>query len=157
MMTPTFIGVRVSMTARGHDTFEHTADMGITGWASGPEGALEEAAQAMFELIYDVEGVKAQREITVHASARGPDGLLVEFLNELLSRADLEDLAFTKVEIESIDVAGYEWSGRGRVSGVDRNGMAGRFLSEVKAATWHMAYLGREPGGMWRARCVVDM
>jgi SHS2 domain-containing protein len=40
---------------RGHDTIEHTADMGICGWGRIENDAFEEAALAMFELMVDGE------------------------------------------------------------------------------------------------------
>ena len=145
------------MAGRGHETLEHTADMGLRGWGGSPAEAFEETALAMFDLMIDRAG--AASEITYSLSIGGRDltDLLVEFLNELLSLADIEDAAFVSVSIEKLNGEGAEWDLDAVIGGIPRKRCMKCLLSEVKAATWYGASVVRTTDGRWVAGCVVDL
>lgn len=145
------------MQARGHGTIEHTADMGIRGWGASIAEAFEETALAMFELMADLDGVTADREITVSCNGIDREELLVEFLNALLARADLEEMVLQSVEVGRVENAGGQWSLTARAGGAPRETVAGRLLTEVKAATYYGASVRMSGGDRWEARCVVDI
>lgn len=145
------------MTGRGHETVEHTADMGLRGWGGTQLEAFEETALAMFELMVDRRGVVAQKEFRLSIGGMDLTGLLVEFLNELLSLADIEDMAFVSVMIERFGGEGEDWELDAVVGGLPRGKCRKRLLSEVKAATWYGASVERESDGRWTAGCIVDM
>jgi SHS2 domain-containing protein len=145
------------MTARGHETLEHTADMGLRGWGRSPSEAFEETALAMFGLMLDGRGVAAEDEYLLSIGGRDLAGLLVEFLNELLSLADVEDSAFVSVRIDRLQGEDDEWDLDAVIGGIPRGRCGDRLLSEVKAATWYGAYVNRESDGRWLAGCVVDL
>ncbi|HUV36728.1 MAG TPA: archease [Patescibacteria group bacterium] len=145
------------MRERGHDTIDHTADMGIRGWGAGIPEAFEEAARAMFELAAELDGLAADREVSVSCEGTDAEELLVEFLNTLLTRADLEDLVFVRVSIDRLGKDGGSWRLGARVMGAPRERAAGRLLTEVKAATYYGASVRMSGEGLWEARCVVDL
>jgi SHS2 domain-containing protein len=145
------------MTGRGHESLEHTADMGLRGWGGSPAEAFEETALAMFDLIIDRKGVFAEKDHHLSLGGRDLTELLIEFLNELLSLADVEDSAFVSVRIERLDGGGDEWDLEAVVGGIPRAKCRKRLLSEVKAATWYGASISREGSGRWVAGCVVDL
>ena len=145
------------MTGRGHETVEHTADMGLRGWGGTQLEAFEETALAMFELMVDRRGVVAQKEFRLSIGGMDLTGLLVEFLNELLSLADIEDMVFVSVMIERFGGEGEDWELDAVVGGLPRGKCRKRLLSEVKAATWYGASVERESDGRWTAGCIVDM
>ncbi len=145
------------MTGRGHETLEHTADMGLRGWGGSPAEAFEETALAMFDLMVDRHGAAAETDHRLSIGGRDLTGLLIEFLNELLSFADIEDTAFVSVRIERLEGGGEEWDLDAVIGGIPRGKCRKRLLSEVKAATWYGASVGRDSDGRWVAGCVVDM
>jgi len=145
------------MTVRGHETLDHTADMGLRGWGTSPAQAFEETALAMFDLMVDRRGVVAQKEFRLSIGGMDLTGLLVEFLNELLSLADIEDMAFISVMIERFEGEGEDWELDAVVGGLPRGKCRKRLLSEVKAATWYGASVERENDSRWTAGCIVDM
>jgi len=145
------------MAARGHETLEHTADMGIRGWGETPAEAFEETALAMFDLIIDRRSAEREEDYSLSLGGRDLTGLLVEFLNELLSLADIEDSAFVSVKIMRLEGDCGEWDLDAVVGGIPRDRCRKRLLSEVKAATWYGASVEREKGGRWVAGCVVDL
>jgi SHS2 domain-containing protein len=145
------------MRTRGHGTIDHTADMGIHGWGDSIAVAFEETATAMFELMADLEGLEADRDTAVSCEGNAPEELLVEFLNNLLSLADIEDMVFTEVAVDRLERTGECWMLTARARGATRERAAGRFLTEVKAATYYGASVIESGEGRWEARCVVDL
>jgi SHS2 domain-containing protein len=145
------------MTGRGHETLDHTADMGLRGWGTSPAQAFEETALAMFDLMVDRSGVVAQKEFRLSIGGMDLTELLVEFLNELLSLADIEDMAFVSVMIERFEGEGEDWELDAVIGGLPRGKCRKRLLSEVKAATWCGASVKRENDSRWTAGCIVDM
>lgn len=146
-----------SMRARGHDTIEHTADMGIRGWGGGMAEAFEETALAMFELMADIDGLAADRAVHVSCAGADREELLVEFLNALLSRTDIDEVVLVSVEITALERRGDEWMLAARARCAPRAHAAGRLLAEVKAATYYGASVRESGRGRWEARCVVDL
>ena len=145
------------MKARGHETLEHTADMGLRGWGRTPAEAFEEAALAMFGLMVDGRSLRGETEHRLSIGGRDLTDLLVEFLNELLSLGDIEDTVFLSVKVERLEGDGDEWDLEAVIGGVPRGRCAESLLSEVKAATWYGASVERDSGGRWTAGCVVDL
>lgn len=145
------------MTARGHETLDHTADMGLRGWGDTPAEAFEETALAMFDLMIDRKGTAAENEYSISIGGRGLTDLLIEFLNELLSLADVEDAAFVSVSINRLIGEGEEWDLDAVIGGIPRGRCMKRLISEVKAATWYGASVDRATDGRWIAGCVVDL
>ena len=145
------------MDKRGHDTIDHTADMGIRGWGESREQAFEETALAMFGLIIDGSGLKPDKKISFEVGGQSPSELLVEFLNRMLSDADIEEIAILYVYVESIEDAGGALRLKGGAEGISREAVRERLSGEVKAATYYGASVEVDGDGRWEARCVVDL
>jgi SHS2 domain-containing protein len=145
--------------SRGHETIDHTADMGICGWGPVESDAFEETALAMFELIADGTGVSPTTSVNIEVEGNGLAELLVEFLNALLTRADIEELVFLDVETEIVSPSGSDvtYTLRARVRGIPRERVTDRLIREVKAATYCGASVQRDPEIGLVARCVVDL
>ena len=144
---------------RGHETIEHGADMGIRGWGSETREAFEEIARAMFELIVDGEGIEPEKRFDVRAEGETEEELLVDFLNGLLTRADIEEMVFLDVDIDMLE----ETEGTGTwhieavAGGVPMAGVGERLLREVKAATYYGLSVKREDSGNTTVTAVVDL
>ncbi len=145
------------MPVRGHDTIEHTADMGIRGWGSAVEQAFEETALAMFELIIDGAGLKPAEEVHFEVEGQTLTELLIEFLNKLLLDADIVELAFLSVRVDSIEEHEGVFRLRGGAKGISRNDVRDRLLAEVKAATYCGANVVKDENERWEGCCVVDL
>jgi SHS2 domain-containing protein len=145
------------MKERGHETLEHTADMGIRGWGASLEEALEETAASMFELMADIHGLEPGVEVTVTCSGKDEGELLVEFLNALICAADVKELILCSAVIDSLKKNRDGWSLEAIGRGVPRDEMTGRLLVEVKAATYCGISVTEDGEGSWVAQCVVDL
>ncbi len=134
-----------------YETFEHEADIGVRGYGSSIEAAFENAAQALYSVIVNVQSVRQKEKRTVSVSAADPELLLVEWLNALLSLSDIERIVFSRFEvrISNTTLYGTAWGEQ-----LDRNRHEPGV--EVKGATYHMLSVRKE-GGLYVAQCVVDV
>lgn len=144
---------------RGHETVEHAADMGIRGWGGFESEAFEEIALAMFELIVDGEGIEPRKSIDIRAEGKDNEELLVDFLNNLLMMADIEELVFLGVEVRKIwsDKAGRQYYLDAVAGGVPIAEMRDRLVREVKAATYYGVSVTTDRSGITSATVVVDL
>lgn len=145
------------MRARGHETVEHAADMGIRGWGTSLEEAFEETAEGVLELMVDREGLGGGDGFHISLTGKDLEGLLVDFLNEIISLSDLEDSIFTDVVVSGLSSTHEGWTLEASLSGVPREGREGAILSDVKAVAWYGAEVAGRPGEGWTARCLVDL
>ena len=83
----------------GFEEIEHTADWALRVWAPDLAGLLEEAARGMYALsgIRLEVGAREMRSLKVEST--DAEGLLVNFLSELLHLAEKEKLAFDTFEL----------------------------------------------------------
>ncbi|MEX2143775.1 MAG: archease [Anaerolineales bacterium] len=112
----------------GFEEIEHTADWSLRIWAPDMAGLLKQAAKGMHQLsgISLAPGERVTRRITVEAV--DAEGLLVNFLGELLHILDQEGLAFDQYELsvaENVVIANLEGTK-----------VAAR-KKEIKAVTYH--------------------
>ena len=133
------------------EIFEHKADVGIRGRGKTLEEAFEDAARAMFSVMVDLETVRPIEAFEVEVSASDEEALFVEWLNELLSVADLNDVVFSdfKVEISGNALKG---KARGEKWDLERH----KPKTEVKAATYS-SLLVKNENGSYVAQCIVDV
>ena len=145
------------MLSRGHETVDHTADMGIRGWGRTPGEAFEEAAAAMFELMVDAPGLDPSRRSTISREGADLTELLIEFLNGMLSDADLSGTVYLGAAIKKLVNIGGTWALDAAIEGVPLADVRDRLRIEVKAATYCGASVLEQDPGVWIAQCVVDL
>jgi len=131
--------------------------MGIRGWGRTLAEAFEEIASAMFELMVSGEGLDPSRQIAVSREGADLTELLVEFLNVLLSDADVSGTALLRVSVGTLEKRGETWAIEAVAGGVPVAEAHERLLVEVKAATYYGAAVTEHGPGKWEARCVVDL
>src|SRR5271165_4292981 len=87
-----------------HETFEHTADMGLRVRADDLNALFVEAAQALFEAIAgDSSVIVAKRQVDITLAGQERDYLLFDWLKELLYFFDSELLLLSKFEVKITD------------------------------------------------------
>lgn len=145
------------MSARGHETIDHTADMGIRGWGRTPSEAFEEIAAAMLELMADLRGLEPSRRAAISREATDLTGLLLEFLNALISGADIAGIVLVRAAVTRLERVGENWIIEALASGCPVGDVRDRLLVEVKAATYYGASVTERKTGGWSAQCVVDL
>ena len=118
------------------------------------EELFRDSATAAFEVMADTKTVKPvlTREIMLENEAL--DGLLIDWLSELVFLKDSESLLFSvfDVNIKKNDV--YVLKGAAKGEKIDRE--KHRIRSDVKAVTYHLLEV-KKTGDKWVARVVLDI
>jgi len=131
----------------GFEEIAHTADWSLRVWAPDLAGLLEQAARGMLELsgIRLEAGKRIRRRLTVEST--DAEGLLVNFLAELLHLLEQEELAFDQYELavsENVVKANLEGA---RVA---------EHKKEIKAVTYHNLKIVKK-GAQVEAELVFDV
>lgn len=134
-----------------YETFEHEADIGIRGFGSTIEEAFEHGAKAMFSIIVDLNTVEAKDSVELSCSAFDTETLFVEWLNNLLAKAHLSRMIFSKFKVKITDNSLIGWA-----FGEKLNQEKHRPVIEVKAATYSNLRVQRL-GDKYLAQCIVDV
>src|SRR5438034_512638 len=117
-----------------HETFEHTADLGLRIRAGDLNTLFAEAGEALFATILDgdLSAVAPRQEVTVRLPSDDLDYLLFDWLKALLYHFDGEHLLLSKfkVEVGPDGLSGTAWG-----EPVDR--ARHELGHEVKAITYH--------------------
>ena len=135
-----------------HETFEHTADLGLRIRAADLDALFVEAAQALFETIVpDLDSVRHLRKIDIALTGDDRELLLFDWLKELLFHFDAEHLLLGKFEAHVRDdgMTGTAWG-----EPLDRARHA--LEHEVKAITYHGLRVERNGDG-WLSEVIVDI
>ena len=125
------------------EIIEHTADVGIRAWGDTIEEAFEQAALGMFSIIADVSKVDFIGEAEVRVENEEMDGLLVDWLSELLYLFDAERIFLGKFEV-NIEERDGRYFLKGRVFGERYDPKKHGMGVEIKAVTYHMLKVDME-------------
>jgi SHS2 domain-containing protein len=133
----------------GYEVIEHTADVGLRAWGASLEQCFEQATWALADII-GIHRPGAGEPVTLEVQAADLEGLLVDWLSEVLYLHDTRDATLAGVEIESVDAR----NARGTVSLSPRR--ADVEGTQVKAVTYHRLSVAREDG-LFVAHVYVDV
>lgn len=135
-----------------HETFDHTADLGLRIRAADLDTLFVEAAQALFgAVVADLATVQPLRKIEVQLQGSDIDYLLFDWLRELLYHFDAEHLLFGKFEVR-VRADGLTASAWGEPLDRSRHTLE----HEVKAITYHGLRVDKI-GDQWEAEVIVDI
>jgi SHS2 domain-containing protein len=135
-----------------HETFEHTADLGLRVRAADLDTLFAEAAQALFAaIVEDIGTVVASRRVDVRLPPDDREYLLFDWLKALLYHFDADHLLLSRFEVHVGDdgLTGAAW---GETLDRARHELA----HEVKAITYHGLRVERTADG-WLAEVIVDI
>jgi SHS2 domain-containing protein len=135
-----------------HETFEHTADLGLRIRAADPETLFAEAGEAlMATLVEHPEAIEPRQEVSFTVSGEDREYLLFDWLNALLYQFETEHLVFRSFGVV-LGPQGLQATARGEPLDPDRHGLG----HEVKAITYHGLTVQATPDG-WLAEVIVDI
>jgi SHS2 domain-containing protein len=131
----------------GYAEREHTADWSLHVWAPDLAGLLEQAAKGMADLsgITAKEGGRVKRSIKVEST--DAEGLLVNFLTELLHFVDQEGLVFDTFHLTVSETV--------LQASMQGSPVAER-KKEIKAVTYHNLKIEKKSKGL-EAEIVFDV
>jgi SHS2 domain-containing protein len=135
-----------------HETFEHTADLGLRIRSPDLPTLFIEAAQALFTaIVEDLATVARQQRVEVHLPPQALDYWLFDWLNELLFQFDTHHMLFCQFSVQ-LDAAGFYGEAWGEPLDRSRHPLA----HEVKAITYHGLRVV-PVDEQWLAEVIVDI
>jgi SHS2 domain-containing protein len=139
----------------GYSFVDHTADVAadLTGRTLGE--LFGSAAQALTDTITEISRVQPSVTQSVTLESASAEDLLVDWLNELLYRFEVQDMLFSGSNV-TVEQRDGRWLLTGSVTGelFDAARHPTRVL--VKSATYHALAITHD-SGVWRARVVFDI
>jgi len=140
-----------------YEFLEHEADIGIRAWDKTLEKAFAKGAQALFEIMVDIKKVKKASSVEIACEARDIPALFVEWLNMLLTQADINKMVFRDFKVTSIAPFGYDlYKLKGTAFGEKLDPQRHTLKVEPKAATYFgLKYEFRD--GAHYLQCVIDV
>ena len=80
----------------------HTADVGIKVWGESLQSLFENAAYSMFDILTELDKVKAKESLGVEIEGKRADELLADWLRNLLYKFNGEGYLLREFNIEKI-------------------------------------------------------
>jgi SHS2 domain-containing protein len=141
-----------SSVEKTFEIIDHTADTGIIAYGATMKQLFSNAASGMYSLIFDFppENKPVQRAVVLQSF--DDEGLLVEWLNELLFLFDMEHVVFDRFEFDMLEKGKLE----ARCTGYKIDWQHNKPLREVKAATYHMMNISKSRKG-YQAQVIFDI
>jgi SHS2 domain-containing protein len=137
----------------GFIEMDHIADWELKVWAPDLPGLLEQAARGMYALAGLTPGPGSRCRRDLEIQSHDPEGLLVNFLGELLYFSTEQGLVFDQFQIKIVKNSqpeGYQCA----------VGLAGAPASspgkDIKAVTYHKMNIEQGPRG-FEVRIVFDV
>ena len=140
--------------ASHHEVFEHTADIGLAARADSLAELFEALAEGLSEVICEPTTVQAGERRTLAVAEDEPDaeGLLVDFLWQVLALFEHERFLVRAVRVTHVDPARIE----AELTGERYDPQRHELLREVKAITWHQLLVAQREDG-WEGRVILDL
>ena len=135
-----------------YELLDHTADLGIRVSAGTLEELFENAGLALFDLLTDLSRVRPAARYQLSLRAENLEGLLVQWLRELLYRFFGEKTAFCRLEVTHLTQDSLSAVCLGERMSPDRHA----FRTEIKAVTYHGLRVARTEEG-WTADVIFDI
>lgn len=132
-----------------YEIVEHTADVGIVARASTLAELFEQAARGLADISGTWTPGTAEKRVQIDLDSRDLEGLMVDWLNELMYLQEIHDAHYASVDVTEISEqqlratiglsVGKEWTG-----------------TAVKAATFHKLVV-EQRSDEWFTRVYVDV
>jgi protein archease len=141
--------VQAATSTPRHRFVEHTGELELRLQAADLASLLEEAARALAEIMAeDAGGSPTRASEHVELSASDRESLLVDWLNEIVYRTEVNKCVYGDVHVDRANDKHLEATLRGRDTSSPR--------TSVKAATWHRLRVHETPAGL-EATVVLDV
>lgn len=135
-----------------HETFEHTADLGLRITAPDLPALLAEAGRGLMSIICaNLDDVRPVQEVVFEVAGTRTDELLFDWLNELLYAFESKRLLLSTFDVQ-LTGDGLRATARGETWDEARHPLE----HEVKAITYHGLRVEQRPNG-WLAEVIVDI
>ena len=145
----------VPIPDKGYEYFEHTADAKFRAYGTTLEEAFQNAAVAMLNVMIDTSKLSNEVSEKIELTSADLDGLVVDWLSELLYLFEVEQVVFGNFKIDNITEQDGEYSLSAIAYGEPLDLSRHKFDTEVKAVTYNELKVEKITGG-WVVQVVVD-
>ena len=136
-----------------YEPLEHTAEAGVIAHGATLAEAFANAAEGMYDLIVDLDGIVERETRAVAVEGEGSDKLLMDWLLELIFLTETEGLVFRRFQVDELS----DTKLRGRAWGEPFDPERHRSNNVmVKAVTQYLLEIGEEDGG-YRVQVLFDI
>jgi SHS2 domain-containing protein len=140
------------MAPRAFDILEHPADIGFRAFGATAAELFANAAVAMLSIAADPGAAEARGEYAIEVESGDREGLMVDWLNEVLYWYDGKLVAFREFRVAELTEQRIAAIGIGEPRDPERH----RARLIVKAVTYHQLRV-EERGGEWIAEVYLDI
>jgi len=137
---------------RPFEILEHPADVGFRAWGRTREELFENAALALFSLMYELAAVQDRESRAVQVTGQDFEALLYAWLAELLALSEAERYVFGRATVTFLSADRVCATVYGEP--LDRNRHPSG--THVKAVTYHQLQIARMDD-RWTAQVFVDL
>lgn len=123
------------------EVLDHTADALLRAYGESIEECFANAAIGMFDIIADLSTVECVGESMIIVKNDDREGLLVDFLTELIYLYEVERVLPCDVSVEM-----QKGELRATIKGEAIDPARHRIKTEIKAVTYHMLEINEEKG-----------
>ncbi len=123
---------------------EHMADAYVAAYGKDLAEAFESAALAMFDVMTEVEKVKAEVEDYVEVEAEDEYALLYSWLEDLIVKSDINGMLYSRFEVSEIDETSDGLRLQAKIWGEKFNPEKHLQKVGVKAVTYHRMEILKE-------------
>ncbi len=131
-----------------------TADVAIESRGDTLEELFTASAMATFEVMADTSGIQPEIKKVLHLENSEIDGLLFDWLAELIYLKDSEFMLFSKYDIKITKNTNYQLDAE--ILGEEINQSKHDLRCDVKAITFHLFEV-YEKDGKWISRFILDI
>ena len=124
-----------------YEFLEHTADIKYRAYGKDLNGAMENAARALFSVMTDLEHASKKEKFEIELQENDKEELVVEFLSTLLSEMEVRELVLSDVKIVNLMEFKGKWLLKATAFGEKK-----RPRDSVKAVTYHDLLIEEKPG-----------
>jgi len=137
---------------KGFDVLDHTADIGIIAHGTDIKQVFSNAALALFSLITELGSIEEKLDLSLRVRSEDREGLLVEWLNELIYVFDARHVLVRRCDIENLT----DTQLKATCHGENFDPTKHKLKRGIKAATYHMLKLDKDDHG-YRAQVILDI
>jgi len=135
---------------------DHPSDVYIEVKAKSLEEAFALCGKALYDVMTDINAVKAQEKVEVTVEGFDLYSLLYNWLEELLYLFDAKGFLGSDVKVEEITKANENFKLKAIILGEKYDPQRHTSKTAVKAATYHLMEI-REENGNYTIRFVLDI
>jgi len=129
-----------------------TSDVMFKAYGNTLGELIENSGFALFSVMCDIKKVKLEKSVVIEISGENEEDLIYNWLSELLTQQELENMFFSKFEVLKLE-KNKEYKLRVKVFGQEiKNEL---ILTVVKAVTYHKFSV--EKKDKWIATVVLDV